>query len=546
MAFEIYEPGESGTVIKVVGVGGAGGNALNNMIERSIPGRVEFIAINTDRQALSQTKAEKSIQLGTTGLGAGARPEVGMQTAEQARDEIAEALRGANMVFITAGMGGGTGTGASPVIAEVSQELGILTVAVVTQPFSFEGNTRKKNALAGMAALKNRVHSMLVILNDKLEEELGEDATMIECFEKADEVLYNACSGIAEIISCPGMVNVDFQDVVTVMSQRGTALMGAAEAEGQDRAETAASKAIECPLLDGVQLPNARGLLVNITGSKGMRMSEIRLAMSTIKNFAHPEANIVFGAVVDESMGDKLRVTVIATGLNQEGTDDTYVSSTTEKVVDSGTSGIWSSSVQSKPAASAGSGAELFGNPLKAAENSKESSVWNVPQPQKREEKPKEAAPRVTPQSQATPIPQPEKVVIPHPAAKPVESIKPAEVQKEPVEQPQQRTTPTFDLFGTSTAGRPISQPEVENPFASRINQGPVDPVFGGSQPKASPQDIFATLGTRNTGSGLWTTEPQKVPDAKKAGQKSEGEAAKSEEPEFDFRIPSFLRKNNG
>jgi len=544
MAFEIYEPGESGTVIKVVGVGGAGGNALNNMIERTIPGRVEFIAINTDRQALSQTKAEKSIQLGTTGLGAGARPEVGMQTAEQARDEIAEALRGANMVFITAGMGGGTGTGASPVIAEVSQELGILTVAVVTQPFSFEGNTRKKNALAGMAALKNRVHSMLVILNDKLEEELGEDATMIECFEKADEVLYNACSGIAEIISCPGMVNVDFQDVVTVMSQRGTALMGAAEAEGPDRAETAASKAIECPLLDGVQIPNARGLLVNITGSKGMRMSEIRVAMSTIKNFAHPEANIVFGAVVDESMGDKLRVTVIATGLNQEGTDNTYVApTTTDKPDESESSGIWATSTPSKPA-TVGAGSELFGNPLKSTTSNKESSVWNVPQPQRKEEKLREAAPQATSQPQPAPIPQPEKVVIPHPAAKPVEQAKPAEVQKEAT--PQPRTTPTFDIFNTPTGGRPISQPEVENPFASRVNQGSVDPLFGGSKPKTSPQDIFATLGNRNSGSGLWTTEPQKVAESKKAEQKAEGESAKSEEPEFDFRIPSFLRKNNG
>lgn len=541
MAFEIYEQGESGTVIKVVGVGGAGGNALNNMIERTIPGNVEFIAINTDRQALSQTKAEKTIQLGTTGLGAGARPEVGMQTAEQARDEIAEALRGANMVFITAGMGGGTGTGASPVIAEVSQELGILTVAVVTQPFSFEGNTRKKNALAGMAALKNRVHSMLVILNDKLEEELGEDATMMECFEKADEVLYNACSGIAEIIYSPGIINVDFNDVRTVMSQRGTALMGAAEAEGPDRAETAASKAIECPLLDGVQLPNAHGLLVNITASKNMKMSEIRVAMSTIKNFAHPDANIVMGAVYDDSMGDKMRVTVIATGLNQEGTDNTYVTST-EPEVDQSVSGIWSTA-PSKPAAVASS-AELFGNPVKPAVN-KESSVWNVPQPRKAEEKPKQVTPpQPAPQPQPAPIPQPEKVVIPHPAAKPAEPPKPVETQKEPAA--QTRTAPTFDIFNAPTTGRPISQPETDNPFASRANQGPSDPVFGNSKPKVSPQDIFATLGNRNSGSGLWTTEPQKATEAKHAEQKPEGEAPKSEEPDFDFRIPSFLRKNNG
>ncbi len=545
MAFEIHEQSksESETIIKVVGVGGAGGNALNNMIKRSIPGRVEFIAINTDRQALSQTKAEKSIQLGTTGLGAGARPEVGMQTAEQARDEIADALRGANMVFITAGMGGGTGTGASPVIAEVSQELGILTVAIVTQPFSFEGNIRKKNALAGMAALKNRVHSMLVILNDKLEEELGEEATIIECFEKADEVLYNACSGIAEIIYCPGIINADFKDIETVMSYRGTALMGAAEAEGQDRAETAASKAIECPLLEGVQLPNARGLLINITGSQGLKMSETRLIMNTIKNFAHPDVNIVMGAVLDESMGDKLRVTVIATGLNQEGTDDTYVSSTTDKVDESESSGIWTTNTPIKPA-SIGSCSEFLSGPQEKATSNKESFVWNVPQQQKTEEKLGGVVLQTASQPQLTPIPQPEKVVIPHPATKPVEQTHTTDARKGP--DVQQRTTPTIDIFNTPTGGRPISQPEVENPFAMRINQGARDPVFGNSKPQGSPLDIFAVLGNRNSGSGLWEAEPQKVPETQKTEQKPEGEQAKGGGPDFDFRIPSFLKKNNG
>ena len=225
-AFEPYVDGSTNTVIKVVGVGGAGGNALNTMVTKLTDCQVEFIAANTDRQALTRSLASEKISLGRTGLGAGARPEVGFQAANDAREEIAEKLRGADMVFITAGMGGGTGTGASPVIAEVAQELGILTVAVVTKPFSFEGGKRMRNAELGLNQLKNRVHSLIVILNDKLEEELGEDATMRECFEKADEVLFNACAGIAELIQKVGQINLDFEDVRTVMGTRGTAMMG--------------------------------------------------------------------------------------------------------------------------------------------------------------------------------------------------------------------------------------------------------------------------------------------------------------------------------
>ena len=248
-AFEPYVDGSTNTVIKVVGVGGAGGNALNTMVTKLTDCQVEFIAANTDRQALTRSLASEKISLGRTGLGAGARPEVGFQAANDAREEIAEKLRGADMVFITAGMGGGTGTGASPVIAEVAQELGILTVAVVTKPFSFEGGKRMRNAELGLNQLKNRVHSLIVILNDKLEEELGEDATMRECFEKADEVLFNACAGIAELIQKVGQINLDFEDVRTVMGTRGTAMMGSGEAEGPDRAVTAASMAVTCPLL---------------------------------------------------------------------------------------------------------------------------------------------------------------------------------------------------------------------------------------------------------------------------------------------------------
>lgn len=316
---EMKEAQDDVPLIKIVGVGGAGGNVINNMIRRKIQGEIQYIAANTDRQALEHSLAPRVIQLGKSGLGAGARPEVGAREANEARDEIVAALQGAEMVFITAGMGGGTGTGAAPVVAEIAQELGILTVAIVTKPFSFEGSKRMKIAQAGLEQLKPRVHSLIVILNDRLEETLGEEATMKECFEKADEVLYNAASGISEIVHNVGMLNVDFNDVKTVMSKRGTAVMGAGEAEGPERAETAASLAITCPLLEGVDLKGAKGVLVNITASSNMRLSETRIVMETIRNFADPDALFVLGTVYDESMGDKLRVTVIATGLDQEG-----------------------------------------------------------------------------------------------------------------------------------------------------------------------------------------------------------------------------------
>jgi len=235
MAFEILETETLGTVIKVVGVGGAGGNAVEHMIRRNVQG-VEFICANTDHQALSRSAAPNIIQLGATGLGAGSRPEAGRQAATEARERIADALRGAHMVFITAGMGGGTGTGAAPIVAEVARELGVLTVAVVSKPFDFEGPKRMKVAEAGLAELEEKVHSLIVILNNKLEEVLGEDAEMNECFRAADDVLHNACAGIAEIINVPGLINVDFEDVKTVMSEHGKAMMGTAMASGPDRA----------------------------------------------------------------------------------------------------------------------------------------------------------------------------------------------------------------------------------------------------------------------------------------------------------------------
>jgi cell division protein FtsZ len=316
MAFEMLETETRGTVIKVIGVGGAGGNAVEHMIRRGVQG-VEFICANTDHQALARSSARNIIQLGTTGLGAGSRPEAGRQAAVEARDRIADALRGAHMVFITAGMGGGTGTGAAPVVAEVAKELGILTVAVVSKPFEFEGPKRMKVAEAGLAELEDKVHSLIVILNNKLQEVLGEDAEMQQCFEAADDVLHNACAGIAEIINVPGLINVDFEDVKTVMSEHGKAMMGTAIASGPDRARIAAEQAVASPLLEGVDLSGARGVLVNITATSSLKLRETSVVMNTIREFAAEDATVIFGTVRDDTMGDNLRVTVVATGLGR-------------------------------------------------------------------------------------------------------------------------------------------------------------------------------------------------------------------------------------
>jgi cell division protein FtsZ len=316
MAFEMLETETSGTVIKVIGVGGAGGNAVEHMIRREVQ-NVDFIVANTDRQALKRSSASSLLQLGKTGLGAGAKPDVGRQAADEMRERIADSLRGAHMVFITAGMGGGTGTGAAPIVAEIAKELGILTVAVVSKPFDFEGPRRMKIAEQGLAELEDKVHSLIVILNNKLEEVLGEDAEMAECFRAADDVLHNACAGIAEIINNNGLVNVDFEDVRTVMSEQGKAMMGTAQAGGIDRARIAAEQAVASPLLEGVDLSGARGVLVNITASSSLKMKETREVMNTIRAFAAEDATVIFGTVKDEGMNDELRVTVVATGLGR-------------------------------------------------------------------------------------------------------------------------------------------------------------------------------------------------------------------------------------
>ena len=306
------EPETGSTVIKVVGVGGAGGNAVEHMIREGVGG-VEFICCNTDAQALKKSTAHVKLQLGP-GLGAGGKPEKARELAVLDRERIAEALTGAHMVFITAGMGGGTGTGAGPIVAEVARELGILTVAVVTKPFEYEGK-RKRLAEEGVAELARHVDSLIIILNEKLEEVLGDEVSMLEAFQAADNVLRNAVGGIAEIINVPGLVNVDFEDVRTVMGEMGKAMMGSAVAAGVDRARVAAEEAVASPLLEGIELSGARGVLVNITASTTLGLKEYKEVMNTIRQYTPPEATVICGAVFDETMEDQLRVTVVATGL---------------------------------------------------------------------------------------------------------------------------------------------------------------------------------------------------------------------------------------
>ena len=315
--FEIVNEQAAGPVIKVVGVGGAGGNAVDHMIEQGVE-KVEFIAVNTDAQVLARNKARNQIQLGTSGLGAGAKPEEARTVAIAERERLEEAIAGSHMVFITAGMGGGTGTGAAPVIAEVARALGILTVAVVTKPFTWEGSKRMKIAESGIEELAPHVDSLIVILNDKLEEVLGDDVTQEDAFEAADNVLCSAVGGIVDIIHRDGVVNVDFQDVRTVMSEQGMAMMGSAAISGVDRARVAAEQAIACPLLEGVNLAGARGVLVNITASRSsLKLRETKEVMNTIRAFAADDATIIHGGVYDDALGEELRVTVIATGLGQ-------------------------------------------------------------------------------------------------------------------------------------------------------------------------------------------------------------------------------------
>jgi len=319
MAIEMIEEFDLGTQIKVIGVGGGGGNAVEHMIGRAVQG-VEFICANTDAHALSRSAAHKTIQLGHSGLGAGSKPEKGRESAELAADDIRCAIDGAHMLFITAGMGGGTGTGAAPVIARIAKEMGILTVGVVTKPFDWEGGRRMTNADQGLAELEANVDSLIVVLNEKLLEVLGDEITQDEAFAHANDVLKNAVGGIAEIINVPGHVNVDFEDVRTVMGEPGKAMMGTAVASGPDRARIAAEQAVACPLLEGIDLSGAKGVLVLITAAKGsLKLSESKLAMNTIRAYASQDAHVIYGTAYDDDLGDEIRVTVVATGLSRQG-----------------------------------------------------------------------------------------------------------------------------------------------------------------------------------------------------------------------------------
>lgn len=305
--------------IKVIGVGGAGNNAVNRMIDAGIK-NVEFISVNTDRQALNLSKASSKIQIGeklTRGLGAGANPDIGTQAAEESRAEIAEVLKGADMVFVTAGMGGGTGTGAAPVVAATAKELGILTIGVVTKPFTFEGKKRLAQAERGVASLKGKVDTLVVIPNDKLLQVIDRKTSIVEAFRMADDVLRQGVQGISDLIAVPGLINLDFADVKTIMLNQGMAHMGIGMASGENRAEDAAKQAIQSPLLE-TSIEGAKGVIINITGGSDIGLHEANTAAELVQRNADPEANIIFGTVTDDSLGDEIQITVIATGFEKE------------------------------------------------------------------------------------------------------------------------------------------------------------------------------------------------------------------------------------
>ena len=332
--------------IKVIGVGGAGNNAVNRMIEAGIKG-VDFIAVNTDRQALQTSKASTKIQIGekiTRGLGAGANPDVGAQSAEESKAELSEVLRGADMVFVTAGMGGGTGTGAAPVVAQAAKEMGILTIGVVTKPFTFEGKKRLSQAERGIESLKGKVDTLVVIPNDKLLQIIDRKTSIIEAFKMADDVLRQGVQGISDLISIPGLVNLDFADVKTIMLNTGMAHMGVGRASGENRAEDAAKEAIQSPLLE-TSIEGARGVIINITGGDDLGLHEVNTAAELVQRSVDPEANIIFGTVTDPTMQDEIQITVIATGFEK---NESTVNSGVDKLV----SKTWEKKINSIPSSS--------------------------------------------------------------------------------------------------------------------------------------------------------------------------------------------------
>ncbi len=321
---------EDTAIIKVIGVGGAGNNAVNRMVDSGIEG-VEFVTVNTDRQALLLSKAGTKIQIGekiTRGLGAGANPDIGAQAAEESKAEISEAIKGADMVFVTAGMGGGTGTGAAPIVASIAKEMGILTIAVVTKPFTFEGKKRLTQAERGIESLKGKVDTLVVIPNDKLLQIIDRKTSIVEAFKMADDVLRQGVQGISDLIKVPGLVNLDFADVKTIMLNTGMAHMGIGRASGENRAEDAAKQAIQSPLLE-TTIEGARGVIINVTGGENLGLHEVNTAAELVQRSVDPEANIIFGAVIDKSLDEDIVITVIATGFDKEpGAKETSIGKT--------------------------------------------------------------------------------------------------------------------------------------------------------------------------------------------------------------------------
>jgi len=341
MKFEFMDTQNQSAVIKVIGVGGGGGNAVEHMVQENLDG-VDFICANTDAQALKNSSARTTIQIGTNitkGLGAGANPEIGREAALEDRERIQEMIDGSDMIFITAGMGGGTGTGGAPIVAQVAKEMGILTVAVVTKPFSFEGKKRTDIAADGIEELKGYVDSLITIPNEKLLSVLGKNVSLLDAFKAGNDVLLGAVQGIAELITRPGLINVDFADVRTVMSEMGMAMMGSGKASGENRAREAAEAAIASPLLEDVNLSGARGILVNVTAGMDMSIGEFEEVGNTVKEFASDNATVVVGTVIDPEMSGELRVTVVATGLGREHEAASMAEKSVKLVVDKTNSG---------------------------------------------------------------------------------------------------------------------------------------------------------------------------------------------------------------
>ena len=374
--FELMDTEATNANIKVIGVGGGGGNAVKNMVDAGVEG-VEFICANTDAQALDGSPVKNLIQLGnalTKGLGAGANPEVGKEAALEDRERIKELVSGTDMLFITAGMGGGTGTGAAPVVAEMAKELGVLTVAVVTKPFPFEGPKRMAAAEEGIAELAKHVDSIITIPNAKLLTSLGKNTTLLDAFKAANDVLLGAVQGIADLITRPGLINVDFADVRTVMSEMGMSMMGTGVAQGDERATKAAEAAISSPLLDDINLQGARGILVNITAGLDMGIHEFEEVGAAVRQFAHDDATVVVGTVIDSDMSDEIRVTLVATGLEQKGAELKAVPTQEKK-----TSNLRQIEIeQPRMVAGGGSNTPFFENSSKSS-GSSDSSYLDIP-----------------------------------------------------------------------------------------------------------------------------------------------------------------------